>query len=156
MAKNEKSAAAEKIQAAEKVKAKKPKSDKPNIFVRAWKAIVRFFKDLRGETKKIVWPDGKTVFKSTLVVLAVIAVFTVLIWVIDFGLSKSIDLLSDAVRGDETVSEVAEEDANSLEQNIQIVDETEAADAAQTTAAEAVTEAVTQAEATVEATTAAE
>ena len=58
MAKNEKSAAAEKIAAAEKVKAKKPKSDKPNIFVRAWKAIVRFFKDLRGETKKIVWPDG--------------------------------------------------------------------------------------------------
>ena len=45
MANNEKSAAAEKIAAAEKVKAKKPKSDKPNIFVRAWKAIVRFFKD---------------------------------------------------------------------------------------------------------------
>ena len=121
MAKNEKSAAAEKIAAAEKVKAKKPKSDKPNIFVRAWKTIVRFFKDLRGETKKIVWPDGKTVLKSTGVVLAVVVVFTIVIWAIDLGLSKSIDLLSDLARNsDETTatSEIADE--NSVSQNIQI------------------------------------
>jgi preprotein translocase subunit SecE len=121
MAKNEKSEAAEKIAAAEKVKAKKPKSDKPNIFVRAWKTIVRFFKDLRGETKKIVWPDGKTVLKSTGVVLAVVVVFTVVIWLIDLGLSKSIDLLSDLARNnDETTatSEIADE--NSVSQNIQI------------------------------------
>ena len=159
MAKNEKSAAAEKIQAAEKVKAKKPKSDKPNIFVRAWKAIVRFFKDLRGETKKIVWPDGKTVFKSTLVVLAVIAVFTVLIWVIDFGLSKSIDLLSDAVRDDESVSEVVEDAANTAGENIEIVDESQAAEApviAEDVVEEAAAEAATEAPAVAEATTAAE
>jgi len=111
MAKNEKSAAAEKIEKAEKTKAKKPKSDKPNIFVRIFKAIGRFFKDLRGETKKIVWPDAKSVLKSTGVVLAVVAVFTVVIWLIDLGLSKSIDLLSDAVRGsDEAVTEIAAED----------------------------------------------
>ncbi len=110
MAKNEKSAAAEKIEKAEKTKAKKPKSDKPNIFIRIFKAIGRFFKDLRGETKKIVWPDAKSVLKSTGVVLAVVAVFTVVIWLIDLGLSKSIDLLSDAVRGtDEVVTETAED-----------------------------------------------
>ena len=158
MAKNEKSAAAEKIQAAEKVKAKKPKSDKPNIFVRAWQTIVRFFRDLRGETKKIIWPDGKTVFKSTLVVLAVIAVFTVLIWAIDFGLSKSIDLLSDAVRGaDESVSEVAEDtaQADALTENIEVVDE-EPAEEIVTEAVEEAIEAATQAEEAAEATTAAE
>ena len=110
MAKKEKSAAAEKIEKAEKAKAKKPKSNKPNIFVRMFKAIGRFFKDLRGETKKIVWPDAKSVLKSTGVVLAVVAVFTVVIWLIDLGLSKSIDLLSDAVRGaDEAVTEMAED-----------------------------------------------
>lgn len=130
MAKNEKSAAAEKIEAAEKVKAKKPKSDKPNIFVRAWKAIVRFFKDLRGETKKIVWPDGKTVLKSTGVVLAVVVVFTVVIWLIDLGLSKSIDLVSDAARNaNETTaaSEIADE--NTVSQDIQIEDSAAEADA---------------------------
>lgn len=135
MAKNEKSAAAEKIEAAEKVKAKKPKSDKPNIFVRMGKTIARFFKDLRGETKKIVWPDGKTVLKSTGVVLAVIAVFTVIIWLIDLGLSKSIDLLSDAARGNDTaVTEIAE-DNNVVEQNLVVEDTTVA-----TTAAEVVEE----------------
>ena len=122
MAKNEKSAAAEKIEAAEKVKAKKQKSDKPNIFVRAWSAIVRFFKDLRGETKKIIWPDGKTVLKSTGVVLAVVAVFTVVIWLIDMGLSRSIDWLSDAARNvnGEAVTEIAEESENTVSEDIQI------------------------------------
>ena len=140
MAKNEKSAAAEKIEAAEKVKAKKPKSDKPNIFVRAWKAIVRFFKDLRGETKKIVWPDGKTVLKSTGVVLAVVAVFTVVIWLIDLGLSKSIDLLSDAARGaDEAVTEVAEDSENTVSEDIQI-EEPAAEDATEAAVEETVAE----------------
>jgi preprotein translocase subunit SecE len=137
MAKNEKSAAAEKIAAAEKVKAKKPKSDKPNIFVRAWKAIVRFFKDLRGETKKIVWPDGKTVLKSTGLVLAVVVAFTVVIWLIDLGLSKSIDLVSDAARNanDTTaVSEVADE--NTVSQNLEVVQPDTAEDAAAEAAAE--------------------
>lgn len=137
MAKNEKSAAAEKIAAAEKVKAKKPKSDKPNIFVRAWKAIVRFFKDLRGETKKIVWPDGKTVLKSTGVVLAVVVVFTVVIWLIDLGLSKSIDLVSDAARNanDTTAaSEIADE--NTVSQSLEIAQPDSAEDAAAEAAAE--------------------
>ena len=129
MAKNEKSAAAEKIEKAEKTKAKKPKSDKPNIFVRIFKAIGRFFKDLRGETKKIVWPDGKSVLKSTGVVLAVVAVFTVVIWLIDLGLSKSIDLLSDAVRGaDAVVTEQAAEDVTGSNLLIEDGDTTEAAE----------------------------
>ncbi|MBQ3150493.1 MAG: preprotein translocase subunit SecE [Clostridia bacterium] len=140
MAKNEKSAAAEKIEKAEKTKAKKAKSDKPNIFIRIFKAIGRFFKDLRGETKKIVWPDAKSVLKSTGVVLAVVAVFTVVIWLIDLGLSKSIDLLSDAVRGaDEAVTETVEDVTG---ENLLIEDDTQAAPEAveeadaETTAAE--------------------
>ena len=134
MAKNEKSAAAEKIEKAEKTKAKKPKSDKPNIFIRIFEAIGRFFKDLRGETKKIVWPDAKSVLKSTGVVLAVVAVFTVVIWLIDLGLSKSIDLLSDAVRGaEEVVTETAEDVTGS---NLLIEDDTDAAAEAADEAAE--------------------
>jgi len=54
-------------------------------------------------------------------VLAVVVVFTIVIWAIDLGLSKSIDLLSDLARNnDETTatSEIADE--NSVSQNIQI------------------------------------
>ena len=61
-----------------------------NIFSRAWKAIKKFFKDVRGECKKVVWPDAKTVLKSTGVVLLCVAVLGVIIWLIDTGLSAGI------------------------------------------------------------------
>ena len=50
------------------------------------KAIARFFKDLRGETKKIVWPGPKMVVKSTGVVLATVLILGAGIWIIDFAL----------------------------------------------------------------------
>ena len=62
MANKESSEAAKKIANAEKEKtSKKPKKNKKNIF----KAIARFFKDLKGETKKITWPAAKEVLKGT-------------------------------------------------------------------------------------------
>ena len=74
MANNEINDAAKKVAEAEKKKDKKPANPNGNWFKRAGKAIKKFFKDLKGEIKKIVWPDGKTVFKSTLVVLAAVAI----------------------------------------------------------------------------------
>ena len=51
MAKKELSQAAEKVAAADKKKEKKPANPDGNIFVRAGKAIKKFCKDLKGETK---------------------------------------------------------------------------------------------------------
>ncbi len=93
MAKKEVSQAAEKVAAAEKKKEKKPANPNGNIFVRAGKAIKKFCKDLKGEIKKIVWPDAKTVLKSTLVVLAVVAVCGLAIGVVDWLLSQGLSLL---------------------------------------------------------------
>ena len=104
--------AAEKVAKAVKEKkknAEKAKSDKPNIFVRMFKAIKNFFKNFKGETKKIVWPDAKTVFKNTGIVLAVIIVIGAFIWIVDFGLSKSIDAMSN-LADSYGVTEQAEED----------------------------------------------
>lgn len=75
--------------AAKTAKASAPKKE-GNIFTRAWKAIKKFFKDVRGECKKVVWPDAKTVLKSTGVVLLCVAVLGVIIWLIDTGLSTGI------------------------------------------------------------------
>ena len=72
MAKKEISQAAEKVAAAEKKKDKKPANPNGNVFQRAGKAIKKFCKDLKGEIKKIVWPDRNTVLKSTGVVLSLI------------------------------------------------------------------------------------
>ncbi len=93
MAKKEISQAAEKVAAAEKSKEKKPANPNGNIFVRAGKAIKKFCKDLKGEIKKIVWPDAKTVLKSTAVVLAVVIACSIVIGVIDWLLSGGISLL---------------------------------------------------------------
>ena len=51
---------------------------KTNIFKRIGKAIAKFFKDLRGETKKIVWPGRQMVIKSTGIVLAEYTPYTLL------------------------------------------------------------------------------
>ena len=95
MAKKEVSQAAEKVAAAEKKKDKKPANPNGNIFVRAGKAIKKFCKDIKGEIKKIVWPDAKTVLKSTAIVLLVVAVCGLVIFGIDQLLSLSLSELQD-------------------------------------------------------------
>ncbi len=107
MAKKEVSQAAEKVAAAEKKKAKKPANPNGNFFVRAGKAIKKFCKDLKGEIKKIVWPDAKTVFKSTAVVLAVVIVVGLIIFGIDTLLVKGIDLLQEAAVKETTTQAAA-------------------------------------------------
>lgn len=51
-------------------KAKPAKAKKPNIFVRMFKAIGKFFRDTLSEVKKVVWPSKKQVLNNTAVVLA--------------------------------------------------------------------------------------
>lgn len=79
--------------AAKKNSGKKSGEKKPNIFVRMGKAIAKFFKDERGECKKIVWPDRKTVLKSSLVVIVTVAILGVVIWLVDTGLSEGVKAL---------------------------------------------------------------
>ena len=107
MAKKEVSQAAEKVAAAEKKKAKKPANPNGNFFARAGKAIIKFCKDLKGEIKKIVWPDAKTVFKSTAVVLAVVIVVGLIIFGIDTLLVEGIDLLQAAAEKKEVTTQAA-------------------------------------------------
>ncbi|HIT53238.1 MAG TPA: preprotein translocase subunit SecE [Candidatus Fimivicinus intestinavium] len=92
--------------AAKADKANKPK--KPNIFVRAGKAIARFFKDFRGETKKITWPDAKTVLKNTGIVIAVILIIGIGVWIVDFALSGGLSLIEGLAQEPETTAAITE------------------------------------------------
>ena len=115
MAKKELSQAAEKVAAADKKKDKKPANPDGNIFVRAGKAIKKFCKDLKGETKKIVWPDAKTVLKSTGVVLVVVIICALIIGGVDWLLSQGISLLeraAESVGNADAAAEVATTLAN--------------------------------------------
>ncbi len=114
MAKKEVSQAAEKVAAAEKKNDKKPANPNGNFFVRAGKAIKKFCKDLKGEIKKIVWPDAKTVIKSTLIVLAVVLVVGLVIFGIDTALTKSISLLQGLADKADAAAEVTTQAAAAI------------------------------------------
>ena len=47
--------------------------------------IVKWFKDLRIEVKKVVWPTKQTVINNTAVVLAVVAGSAIIVGALDFG-----------------------------------------------------------------------
>ena len=85
------------------------KSDKPSFFTRAGKGTKKFIKDFKGECKKIVWPDAKTVLKRTSIVLLVVAIVAIVVGVIDFGLSAGVKGLKQLATGEETTVESVED-----------------------------------------------
>ncbi len=99
--------AAKKAKKAEKKSKKAPSKFSPKNI---GKGIARFFKDLRGETKKIVWPNAKMVVKSTGIVLATVLILGAGIWIIDFAISGGISALNNAANETE-VTEVVTEDS---------------------------------------------
>lgn len=68
--------------------------NKPNIFVRAGRAIARFFRELKSECKKIVWPDMPAVAKNTAIVLVICLVIGGGIWIVDFILTQLLSLIA--------------------------------------------------------------
>ena len=70
---------------------------KKNWLARAWGAICRYFRELRSELKKVVWPTPKQVVKNTLIVLACVLIVGVFIWIFDFVAGSGINALIDWV-----------------------------------------------------------
>ena len=70
---------------------------KANWFKRTWGAIARFFRELRSELKKVVWPTPKQVLKNTLIVLACVLVIGVFVWMFDYVAGWGITTLIDKV-----------------------------------------------------------
>ena len=56
--------------------------------------IVKFFKDLVSETKKVVWPGKKQVLNNTAVVLAVCVLSGALLFAIDTVFAELLKLIT--------------------------------------------------------------
>ncbi len=113
--KKEDTSKAEKVNPAKKV---------GNFFVKIGKAIAKFFKDLKGETKKIVWPGRHMVLKSTGIVLAAILVIGAGIWILDFAVSGAVKGLSNIAEQTEvTETEEAEENEEADEKDEETTEE---------------------------------
>ena len=71
---------------------------KENWFVRTWGSVRRYFRELRSELKKVVWPTAKQVAKNTLVVLACVIIVGVFIWIFDLVSQTGISALINLVK----------------------------------------------------------
>ncbi len=90
MADEKKAKKTENVKADKKAADKKSdkKSDKKKSGKSPLKSIGSFFKGVRNEGKKVVWPKPLEVLKNTIVVLVVILILGVIIFGIDQGLSQ--------------------------------------------------------------------
>ena len=69
------------------------KTKKPGIFSRA----IKWFRELKSEAKKVIWPNGKQVLKNTVVVIVVAIAVCVLVTVLDVVFGSVRDLIARLV-----------------------------------------------------------
>ena len=86
--------AADKPAKAEKKKDAKPADKKPGVFAR----IGKWFKDMKGELKKVQWPTRKQTVNNTLIVIACVVIVGIFIAIFDFIATNAIDLLISVFR----------------------------------------------------------
>ena len=57
---------------------------KENWFKRTGSKAAKFFREMRSELKKVVWPTKEQVLKHTLIVAGCVLVVGLFIWLFDF------------------------------------------------------------------------
>ena len=57
---------------------------KENWFKRTWGKVRKYFRELRSELKKVVWPTPQQVLKNTAIVACCVVAVGVFIWLFDF------------------------------------------------------------------------
>ena len=66
---------------------------KPNICVRLGSGLSRWFRELKSELKKVVWPSGKQLVNNTVVVLVAVLIVGIIVCLFDLGAGELIGLL---------------------------------------------------------------
>ncbi len=120
--------------AGEKQSGKKDKKPAGEAFKSGFDKFKKFWKDFRGELKKIVWPNGRTVLKNTGIVLMTVLIIGAMIWILDFGLSNGMQglrSLAENTKPSQSASQTVTPVQSTLPAN---VPETTAPAAATTTA----------------------
>lgn len=59
------------------------KQEKENFFRRTANRLSKWFREMKAELKKVVWPTKKQVLQNTLVVLVSVVIVGVFIWIFD-------------------------------------------------------------------------
>ena len=81
-----------------------------------------FWKSLKVELKKVIWPTPKQLFNNTVAVLAIVLITAIIVFVLDitfesmnkYGINKVKEMVSNSATANETSNETTEE--NNVEQ----------------------------------------
>ena len=57
--------------------------------------VTQFLREVKVELKKVVWPTRKDTVASTSVVLILVIIIAIFLGLVDFGLSKIINVILD-------------------------------------------------------------
>lgn len=69
--------------------AKTARADRPNVFAR----LAQYFRDVRAEMRRVVWPGRQEVINSSLVVVVTLIFFIVFTFIVDSVVFQIIDLI---------------------------------------------------------------
>ena len=88
---SEKMAEEKKLEAAtaKNVTAVKKEEKKLGLF----KRIGKWFREMRSELKKVIWPTGKQLFNNTCIALVVMAISAVFLWAFDWVASGAVNVI---------------------------------------------------------------
>jgi preprotein translocase subunit SecE len=86
------------VQMANEEKTVSTKNKKPNWFKRRQKGIINWFRGMKSELKKVVWPTRSQIINNTAVALVVMAASAVVIWGFDQIASMTVNLLISIAR----------------------------------------------------------
>ncbi len=70
---------------------------KENWFTRRWNGLTKWFRGMKSELKKVVWPTWAQVWNNTLVVIVVSVLFAIVIGLIDWAAYEGIKALLGAI-----------------------------------------------------------
>ncbi len=57
------------------------------------RSVAAWFREMKSELKKVVWPSASQVYKNTCIVLIVCAIFAIITLIMDFLFNGGINLL---------------------------------------------------------------
>lgn len=74
----------------EKVKEKSKDNSRPIAVIKSGSRLKNFLKDTQNETKKVTWPDKKSVINSTVLILIIVTIITTFIMCVDLFFTKAV------------------------------------------------------------------
>ncbi len=83
------------------------KKEVKKVEKKARRDYFKWFREMKSELKKVVWPDGKTTLKNTLTVLAVSLVIGAVIWIFDWVALTAVNFLIGLFKQDTAAAAAA-------------------------------------------------